>query len=284
MSRLTVPALRKMKTDRERIVMITAYDATMARLVDAGGADMVLVGDSLGMVIQGQRDTLPVTLDQMVYHTACVSRGLTRAHLVADMPFMSYQVNPEQALRSAGRLVQEGFAQSVKLEGGERSAPAVAKIVEAGIPVVGHVGLTPQSVHAMGGFRVQGRTADAAEIVLRDARAIADAGAFCLVLEGVPSEVAARITAELDIPTVGIGAGPDCDGQVLVCNDVLGLDLGFRPRFVKRYAELQTVAVQAFQAFGAEVRAAAFPTPEHSFAMVKPVAPPPSDDLGPIYG
>jgi 3-methyl-2-oxobutanoate hydroxymethyltransferase len=193
-------------------------------------------------------------------------------------------VNPEQALRSAGRLVQEGFAQSVKLEGGERSAPAVAKIVEAGIPVVGHVGLTPQSVHAMGGFRVQGRTADAAEGVLRDARAIADAGAFCLVLEGVPSEVAARITAELDIPTVGIGAGPDCDGQVLVCNDVLGLDLGFRPRFVKRYAELQTVAVAAFQAFGDEVRSAAFPTPDHSFAMVKPVAPPPSDDLGPIYG
>ncbi|MFM2162989.1 MAG: hypothetical protein RLZZ383_2501 [Pseudomonadota bacterium] len=284
MSRLTVPVLRKMKADRQRIVMITAYDATMARLVDAGGADMVLVGDSLGMVIQGQRDTLPVTLDQMVYHTACVSRGLQRAHLVADMPFLSYQVNPEQALRSAGRLVQEGFAQSVKLEGGERSAPAVAKIVEAGIPVVGHVGLTPQSVHAMGGFRVQGRTADAAEGVLRDARAIADAGAFCLVLEGVPSEVAARITAELDIPTVGIGAGPDCDGQVLVCNDVLGLDLGFRPRFVKRYAELQTVAVAAFQAFGDEVRSAAFPTPDHSFAMVKPVAPPPSDDLGPIYG
>jgi 3-methyl-2-oxobutanoate hydroxymethyltransferase len=273
-----------MKLDGQRIVMVTAYDATMARLVDAGGADMVLVGDSLGMVIQGQRDTLPVTLDHMVYHTACVSRGLTRAHLVADMPFMSYQVHPEQALRSAGRLVQEGFAQSVKLEGGERSAPAVAKIVEAGIPVVGHVGLTPQSVHAMGGFRVQGRTADAAETVLRDARAIADAGAFCLVLEGVPSEVAARITAELEIPTVGIGAGPDCDGQVLVCNDVLGFDLGFRPRFVKRYAELQSVAIEAFRAFGEEVRTGAFPTPEHSFTMVKPAAPPPSDDLGPIYG
>lgn len=267
MSRLTVLDLRKKKADNEPVVMITAYDATMARLVDAGGADMVLVGDSLGMVIQGHTDTLPVTLDEMIYHTRCVSRGLQRAHLVADMPFMSYQVSPAQALESAGRLVKEGFAQSVKLEGGASVAPQVALIVAAGIPVVGHIGLTPQSVHAMGGFRVQGKTAEAAERLLEDALAIEAAGAFCLVLEGIPSPVAAAITARLSIPTVGIGAGLDCDGQVLVCNDILGLDLGFRPKFVKRYAELQNDATAAFSAFASEVRSRSFPTPDHGFRM-----------------
>ncbi len=268
--RVSVLDLRRMKAEGDKIVMVTAYDYTMARLVDAALVDMVLVGDSLGMVIQGQDDTLPVSLDDMVYHTRCVRRGLQRAHLVADMPFMSYQVSPEQALQSAGRLMQEGLAQSVKLEGGERSAPAIEKIVSAGIPVVGHVGLTPQSVHAMGGFKVQGRSQEGADQVLRDAMAVAQAGAFCLVLEGVPTDVAAEITANLDIPTIGIGAGPDCDGQVLVCNDILGLDSGFKPKFVKRYAQLESTMIEAFGAFGREVREGAFPDQAHSFTRKGP--------------
>jgi 3-methyl-2-oxobutanoate hydroxymethyltransferase len=257
--------LLKKKAENRKIVMVTAYDFTMARLVDAAGVDMVLVGDSLGMVVQGQEDTLPVTLDEMVYHVRCVRRGLKTAHLVADMPFMSYQINPEQAMASAGRLMQEGGAQSVKLEGGERSAPAIARIVDAGIPVVGHVGLTPQSVHAMGGFRVQGRTAAEADRVIRDAMAVAEAGAFAIVLEGVPQDVAAEITAQVGVPTIGIGAGPSCDGQVLVCNDILGMDLSFAPRFVKRYARMEELAVAAFSAYAGEVREGQFPGPEHSF-------------------
>lgn len=269
MARLTVLDLRRMKADNvdeaSKIVMVTAYDYTMARLADAAGVDVVLVGDSLGMVVQGHDDTLPVTLDQMVYHTRCVSRALKRAHLVADLPFMTYQESPDQALRSSGRLMQEGRAQSVKLEGGERSAPAVNKLVEAGIPVVGHIGLTPQSVHAMGGFRVQGRTDAAAERLLRDALAIEQAGAFMIVLEGIPSQLAADITKRLTVPTIGIGAGPSCDGQVLVCNDLLGMDLSFSPRFVKRYARLEESVVEAFQTYAREVRDGSFPGPEHSF-------------------
>jgi 3-methyl-2-oxobutanoate hydroxymethyltransferase len=217
------------------------------------------------MVVQGHEDTLPVTLDQMIYHVRCVARGLQHAHLVADMPFMSYQVDPAQALTNAGRMMQEGRANSVKLEGGERSAEAVRRCVEAGIPVVGHVGLTPQSVHAMGGFRIQGRTDDEAERVVRDALAIEAAGAFSIVLEGIPSDVAAEITNRLAIPTIGIGAGPHCNGQVLVCNDLLGMDLSFAPKFVKRYARVQETAVQAFEQFAAEVRSGAFPGPEHGF-------------------
>lgn len=269
MNRQTVLDLRKKKADNEPIVMITAYDYTMARLVDAAGVDMVLVGDSLGMVVQGHSDTLPVTLDEAIYHTRCVSRGLQQAHLVADLPFLTYQASPEQALMSAGRLVKEGFAQSVKLEGGARTAPAIAAIVSAGIPVVGHVGLTPQSVHAMGGFRVQGRTEEAADQVVADAIAVAEAGAFCVVLEGMPSLVARQITQRLDVPTIGIGAGPDCDGQVLVCNDVLGMDLSFRPKFVKRYAELQTHIIDAVGAYAQEVRGHVFPGTEHGFSMTR---------------
>jgi 3-methyl-2-oxobutanoate hydroxymethyltransferase len=249
--------------------MVTAYDYTMARIVDRAGVDMVLVGDSLGMVVQGHSDTLPVTLDQMVYHVACVSRGLERAHLVADMPFMSYQISAEQALTSAGRFIQEGRAQSVKLEGGERSAPAINRCVEAGIPVVAHIGLTPQSVHAMGGFKVQGRSEAAADRLLSDAIAVEQAGAFCLVLEGIPVHVAARITEGISIPPIGIGAGPHCDGQVLVCNDILGMDLGFKPKFVKRYAELETTMVSAFEHYADEVRGGQFPAPEHSFGVGK---------------
>ncbi len=267
MANKTVLDLRRMKAGNQpqKIAMVTAYDATMARIVDAAGVDMVLVGDSLGMVIQGHQDTLQVTLDDMVYHGRCVRRGLDQAHLTVDLPFMSYQVGPEQALRSAGRLVQEGGAQSVKLEGGARSAPAIEAIVRAGIPVVGHVGLTPQSVHATGGWRVQGRGADAAAALREDALAVQEAGAFCVVLEMVPAELAAEVTALLDIPTIGIGAGPDCDGQVLVCNDLLGFDESFKPRFVKRYATLQDTMIGAVQAYVQDVKGGAFPADEHCF-------------------
>jgi len=264
-NRMTVLDLQKKKADNQRIVMVTAYDATMARLVDKAGVDMVLVGDSLGMVVQGHSDTLPVTLDHVVYHTACVARGLQRAHLCADMPFMTFQVSPDQAMLSAGRLLQEGRAQSVKLEGGVRVADSIRKLTEAGIPVVGHVGLTPQSVHAMGGFRVQGRTPDDAERVVEDALAVEQAGAFMVVLEAIPAPLAAEITARLAIPTIGIGAGVACDGQVLVCNDLLGLDLSFEPRFVKRFARLEEIVVGAMEAYAAEVRAGTFPGPEHAF-------------------
>lgn len=265
MPRITAPELLKMKAAGERIVMVTAYDAAMARLVDAAGADMVLVGDSLGMVIQGQPDTLGVTVRDMAYHGRCVAAGLTRAHLTVDMPFMSYQVSVQQALRTAGKLVREGKGQSVKLEGGVRSAAAIRAIVEAGIPVVGHIGLTPQSVHAMGGFKVQGREAANAERIVEDARAVADAGAFCIVLEMIPAALAARITAELSIPTVGIGAGAACDGQVLVCNDLLGMDHRFQPRFVKHYAELDGTITGAVRTYVAEVKSGAFPASEHGY-------------------
>ena len=265
MPRKTVLDLHAMKAGNQRIAMVTAYDYTAARLADAAGVDMVLVGDSLGMVVQGLPDTLSVTLDDMVYHGRCVSRGLQAAHLTVDLPFMSYQLGPQQALQRAGRLVKEAGAQSVKLEGGARSAPAVAAIVEAGIPVVGHIGLTPQSVHATGGFRVQGRT-EAEGLRLRaDALALQEAGAFCLVLEMVPAELAAEITAELEIPTIGIGAGPSCDGQVLVYNDLLGLDARFQPRFVRRFAELEAPIDAALRAYVAAVRDGSFPAAEHSF-------------------
>ena len=265
MPRKTVLDLRKPKADNRRLVMVTAYDYSMARLVDQAGVDMVLVGDSLGMVMQGHPDTLQVTLDDMIYHGRCVSRGLETAHLTVDLPFMSYQVSAQQALESAGRLVKEGCAQSVKLEGGQRSAEAIALIASAGIPVVGHVGLTPQSVHAFGGFKVQGRSEAAAEQVVADARAVAEAGAFCVVLEGVPQDVAQRITDELFIPTIGIGAGPHCDGQVLVCNDLLGMDNRFKPKFVKRYASLEASIIASVEAYASEVRDGSFPGPEHCF-------------------
>jgi len=265
MSRTTVLDLQKMKAGNQKIAMVTAYDFTMARLVDSAGVDMVLVGDSLGMVIQGQDDTLSVTLDDMVYHGRCVAKGLSNAHLTVDMPFMTYQISPSQALQSAGRLVQEGHAQSVKLEGGERSAPAIKAIVQAGIPVVGHIGLTPQSVNAMGGFRVQGRSDEAAEQLIRDAQAVEAAGAFCVVLELVPAELAAEVTAALQVPTIGIGAGPDCDGQVLVCNDLLGFDTRFKPKFLKRFGEFQNPIVEAISTYVEEVRNGTFPSDEHSF-------------------
>ena len=265
MGSVTAPDILKMKAAGTKIAMVTAYDATMARLCDLGGADMVLVGDSLGMVVQGRRDTLRVTLDEMAYHGRCVAPALERAHLTIDMPFGSYQISASQALESAIRLVQDGRAQSVKLEGGERSAPAIRAIVEAGIPVVGHVGLTPQSVHAVGGFKVQGRDEETAKRVLEDAEAVEAAGAFCIVLEMVPAPLAQLITERLHIPTIGIGAGVACDGQVLVCTDLLGMDPRFKPRFVKRYAELGETITGAMKRYVDEVRASAFPEAEHAF-------------------
>ncbi len=272
MSRLTAPdLLRRKKAAYDagdkggRIVMVTAYDAQMARLVDMAGVDMVLVGDSLGMVIQGGSDTLSVTVEDMAYHGRCVAAGLENAHLTVDMPFMSYQVSVAQAMQTAGVLVQKGKAQSVKLEGGVRSAPAIAAIVEAGIPVVGHVGLTPQSVNAFGGFRVQGREKENAERIVRDAHAVAEAGAFAIVLEMVPPALAAQITAELGIPTIGIGAGPECDGQVLVCTDMLGMNQQFSPKFLKRYADLEGTITDAMRRYVADVKSGAFPTAAHSY-------------------
>jgi 3-methyl-2-oxobutanoate hydroxymethyltransferase len=231
----------------------------MARLVDEAGVDMVLVGDSLGMVVQGLTTTIPVTLDEMAYHCRCVARGLARAHLVGDLPFMSYQVSAAQAVETAGKLMKEGACESVKLEGGQEVAEAVHRIVRAGIPVVGHIGLTPQSVHALGGFKVQGRGADGAEKVLADALALEQAGAFAIVLEAIPPDLAAQVTAMLAIPTIGIGAGAACDGQVLVCTDLLGLARGHQPKFAKRFANLGDVAVEAFSTYVAEVRGGTFP-------------------------
>jgi 3-methyl-2-oxobutanoate hydroxymethyltransferase len=246
--------------------MVTAYDATFARLVDEAGVEIILVGDSLGMVMQGHPHTLEVTLEHMAYHARCVRRAVQRAHLVVDMPFMSYQVSAEQALLSAGRLVQEGGAEAVKLEGGARTVDAVRKIVAAGIPVMGHIGLTPQSVHEFGGFRVQARDEDAAERLRQDALALQEAGVYSLVLEGIPAALAHQVSASLVVPTIGIGAGVGCDGQVLVMQDLLGLDDRFKPRFVKRYAELAGVVRGAFSQFVHEVHEGSFPGEEHSFA------------------
>lgn len=269
--KLTVPDLRARKAAGPAIAMVTAYDYTMALLVDEGGADVVLVGDSLGMVVQGLPTTLPVTIDEICYHGRAVSRALRRAHLVGDMPFMSFQVSSEKALENAGKLMKDGGFEAVKLEGGAEVAEHVHRIVSAGIPVMGHVGLLPQSVHAMGGFKVQGKKEDDADRIIRDARALEDAGCYAIVIEAVPADVAARVTEAVAIPTIGIGAGPSCDGQVLVCYDFLGMFRGMRPKFVKRYAEIGDAIVDATRTYVDEVRRGAFPTEAHSFG-IKPVA------------
>jgi 3-methyl-2-oxobutanoate hydroxymethyltransferase len=264
--KITVPDLRARKGSSDKIAMVTAYDFTMARLVDEAGVDMVLVGDSLGMVVQGLTTTIPVTLDEMAYHCRAVARGLVRGHLVGDLPFMSYQVSPAQAVESAGKLMKEGACESVKLEGGQEVAEHVHRIVRAGIAVVGHVGLTPQSVHALGGFKVQGRGDEAAEKVLSDAIALEQAGAFAIVLEAVPPDVAEQVTSVVSIPTIGIGAGPGCDGQVLVSTDLLGLSRGGHlPKFAKRFANLGDQAVDAIRTYVEDVRAGTFPAAQHSY-------------------
>lgn len=263
--RLTIQNIRDLKAKGEKIAMITAYDATFARHLDQAGADMLLVGDSLGMVVQGRSSTLPVTMDHMVYHTQAVVRGSVRALVVADMPFMSYQPSVELAMKNAGRLMAQGGAGCVKVEGGQRVVPAVRAMVDAGIPVMGHLGLTPQSVHALSGFRVQGRGDKQAARMVEDAMLLEDAGACAIVLETIPLELAREITSRLKIPTIGIGAGAHCDGQVLVCYDLLGLYDQMAPKFVKRYGDLATQTREATRAYIQEVKGGAFPSEDHSF-------------------
>jgi 3-methyl-2-oxobutanoate hydroxymethyltransferase len=274
-TRITVPDLGRMKAAGERITMVTAYDWTFARLLDAAGVELLLVGDSLGSVVQGHDTTLPVTLDEMVYHTRLVARGARRALVVGDLPFGSYQASPERAVESAIRLVKDGGAAAVKLEGGTAMATTIEAIARIDVPVMGHVGLTPQSVHRMGGHKVQGRrpgqAAGGRERVLADARAVEAAGAFAVVLEGIPLDLAAEITAELAIPTIGIGAGAFCDGQVLVMHDLLGLSAR-APRFAKAYAALADEVTRAARDYVDEVKRGAFPTDAHSFHSLKPVA------------
>lgn len=265
-SKVTVPSIRQAKGSHP-LVMVTAYDAAFARLLDDSGVDILLVGDSLGMVVQGESTTLGVTVDQMIYHARAVARGTRFAHIVVDMPFLSYQVSVDEAVRNAGRMLAEGQAHAVKLEGGRPMVPTIERLVSVGIPVMGHLGLTPQSVHAMGGFKVQGRAEEDAERILADARALETAGAYALVLEGIPSPLAAEIRREIAIPTLGIGAGVECDGQVLVCYDLLGILPGPSPRFVKRYEEFYASGVSAVKRFADEVRTAAFPTDAHSYGV-----------------
>lgn len=249
---------------QEKIVLATCYDYTFARLLD-GKVDALLVGDSLGMVIQGRGTTLGVTMADAIYHTKAVVRGALVSHVIADMPFMSYQASREDAIRNAGRLLAEGGAESVKLEGGKSVTETIAAIVDCGIPVMAHVGLTPQSVHAMGGFKVQGKTEDSAKRILEDAIAVERAGAYAVVLEGIPATLATEITKAISIPTIGIGAGAQVDGQVLVMQDLLGLNEDFQPKFVKRFAHLGANVREAVQRYASEVRSGEFPGKEHSF-------------------
>ena len=264
--KITIHTLGRMKQRGGRVAMLTAYDYPTAKLLDAAGLDVLLVGDSLGMVVLGYPTTLPVTMEDMIHHCKAVARGASRALLVGDLPFMAYQASREEAVRNAGRLLKEGSMEAVKLEGGREVADTVSAIVAAGIPVMGHLGLTPQAVHQMGGYRIQGRDAAAAERLKADAQALEKVGAFSLVLEGIPAELAGEITAASSIPTIGIGAGPHCDGQVLVTQDMLGLFEDLRPTFVKRYVELAPILHDAFTRYRDEVRAGTFPGPEHSFA------------------
>ena len=267
-TRLTVPAVRarKARAGGEPLVMVTAYDAPGARLADAAGVDMLLVGDSLAMVVLGHPDTLSVTVDDMVHHTAAVARAEPDALIVADLPWLSYHVSPQDTICNAARLIRAG-AQAVKLEGGTRRVPMIEALVAAEIPVMGHVGLTPQSVHALGGFRVQGRTAEAAIQLVESAKALEHAGCFAVVLEGVPADVAGLVTEAVGVPTIGIGAGPDCDGQVLVYHDLLGLQDDLRPRFVRRYADLGAATAEALGRFAADVRSGRFPSAEESYSL-----------------
>ena len=258
---VTTATFAEMRESGEKITMLTAYDWPTARLVDSGGVDAILVGDSLSMVVQGNDTSLPITVDEMIYHTRMVARGAERAMVIADMPFMSYEVSTEEAVRNAGRYLKEGGAEAVKLEGGTSAAEPIEAIVRADIPVMAHIGLTPQSVHKFGGFKVQRQE----ERLLEDAKAVQEAGAFSVVLECIPTPIATKITEELEIPTIGIGAGPDCSGQVLVLNDMLGLFEKFTPKFVKEYADCGSVIKDAISDYCSEVKDGEFPGPEHQF-------------------
>ena len=263
----TVASFAKAKKEGRKLSMLTAYDYSMAKLIDESGIDGILIGDSLGNVILGYEDTISVTMEDMIHHSACVARGAKNCLVVCDMPFMSYQVSPEQALVNAGRLMKEGRANAVKLEGGRSVAPAIKAITAAGIPVMAHLGLTPQSINAFGGYKVQGKTEEAAKNLIEDAKAIQEAGAFSVVLECVPAPLAAKITQILDIPTIGIGAGADTDGQILVYQDMLGMFSDYTPKFVKRYAEIGKEMTDAFKAYIAEVQEGSFPSPDKAYTM-----------------
>ncbi len=270
MKKVTIHTLRKMKQAGERITMLTAYDATFARLFDGARIEALLVGDSLGMVIQGYETTLPVTMDQMVYHCAAVKRGAKTAHLIGDLPFGSYQASADEAVKNAMRLIAEGGMEAVKLEGGADYAEVISRIVRAGVPVMGHLGLTPQSVHKLGGYLVQGRGEEKAARLIADAKALETAGCYALVLEAIPAELAAEITRSLAIPTIGIGAGLGCDGQVLVCYDLLGMNPSFAPKFVKRYLDLAALVGDAAGRYRDEVKSGDFPGADNSFSSEIP--------------
>jgi 3-methyl-2-oxobutanoate hydroxymethyltransferase len=269
--KITAPAILEKKGSGEKIVMVTAYDYPTARAVEAAGIESILVGDSLGMVVLGYESTIPVTMEDIIHHTRAVMRGVTNVHVVADLPFMSYQVSDAQALENAGRLMKVGGADAVKLEGGQSMASRIEAIVRAGIPVMAHIGLTPQASAALGGFKVQGRSLEAARNLIADAEAVEQAGAYAVVLEAIPRQLARIITSRLTIPTIGIGAGVDCDGQVLVNADLLGSYDRFTPRFAKPYASIRDVMRDAFSQFATDVRAGDFPAHEHGFAMSREV-------------
>ncbi len=270
---ITIPAVRQRKVRRggERLVMLTAYDAPGARMADEAGVDILLVGDTVAMVVLGYEDTLQLSVADMEHHTAAVARARPTALVVADLPWLSYHVSAEETIRNAARLIRAG-AQAVKLEGGRKRLAMVEALVNSEIPVMGHVGLTPQSVHAMGGFRVQARTAESAQRLLEAAKALEHAGCFAIVLEGVPAAVAGLVTAGVSIPTIGIGAGPDCDGQVLVYHDLLGIEQALRPRFVRQYANLADETVRAIRSFAKDVRSGSFPAADESYALGKEAA------------
>ncbi len=265
MNKVTVLDIKKMKGEGRKIPVLTAYDFSPAKILDKSGIPVLLVGDSVGMVVAGYENTLPVTVEEMIYHTRAVVRGRREALVVADMPFMSYQESIEQGKRNAGRLVKEGGAEAVKLEGGERIKETIKAVVDMDVPVMGHIGLTPQSIHKMGGYRIQGKGEEGRKKLLKDAKAVEEGGAFSIVLEGLPSELSKEITSTLSIPTIGIGAGPFCDGQVLVLYDILGLYGEISPKFVKKYADLKGIISTAVTEFKEEVEEGAFPGKEHSF-------------------
>ncbi|WP_196593705.1 3-methyl-2-oxobutanoate hydroxymethyltransferase [Pectinatus sottacetonis] len=266
-TKFTTQSFFMAKQNKEKITMLTAYDYSMAQLVDASGINAILVGDSLGMVVQGHDSTLKVTVDDMVYHCSCVSRGIKKTMLVGDMPFLSYHISPQEAVRNAGRLIQEGNADAVKLEGGKNMADVVKAITNAQIPVMGHIGLTPQSINIFGGFKVQGKEEKTAHKLIEDALALEDAGVFSIVLEAVPEDLAKIITEKIHIPTIGIGAGRYCDGQILVINDILGMYSNFTPKFVKQYANLKDIIEKSITSYAEDVKSGQFPEKKHTFTI-----------------
>jgi 3-methyl-2-oxobutanoate hydroxymethyltransferase len=265
--RVTINQIKEMKQKGEKIVMLTAYDYTTAKLVENAGIPMILVGDSLGNVVLGYETTIPVTMDVMMHHTKAVVRGTSKAMIIGDMPFMTYHISVEEALRNAARFLQEAGTQAVKLEGGVNVAEKVKRLVDCGIPVMGHIGLTPQSINQFGGHKIQGKTPEAAKRLLEDARALEQAGAFAVVLETVPAALATLITKKISIPTIGIGAGAGCDGQVQIVNDILGSHTGYIPKHAKQYAKLRDIMLKAFTEYYDDVKTGKFPTDEHSFPM-----------------